>query len=343
MKYNKSIYFNPNSSSNRHFAKQLTIQSKNNNDKRKSDDIFINNYLKKFKNLQKDKINKIPVDHRLSCQNKNVQISSLMLQNSNNDENKGVKDNNYYINLLKNIYMNDSHLTNQNIIKNNQKDSINIIKRFEKKKTYHYSKGRNSKDSSIKRNSNKHSKKKLSFDTNVIRKEMPKKKSISSNEMKKQQNNKLLNSIDLNNNNDNNQFLSEKKISKIKSSKGNDSANNSKKIKSSRNISKIDVIKIMNTSLKDEKKIIENNKINQKELKLKLNNNNQKQKERKRNNNQNIEKEEIEIEKCDTKNNSNKNNSKNNVIIDNKENANKNDKKNKISCLFCCFSIKDDD
>ena len=361
MDYKKSIYLRPISSSNRLFKKQLTIQNKNNNDKRKSDDIFINNYLNKLKNLQKDKINKIPVDHRMSCQNKNLLISSIMLQNSNNNESKEVKDNNYYINLLKNIYINDSHLTNKNIVKNNLGDSINILKRFEKKKTYNYSKGRNSKDSSIKRSTNKHSKKKLSFNSNDIKKEINKKKTISSND-KKKQNKKFLNLNDLNknnkenndnnDNNDNNKFLSEKIISKIQDKKGfqkiknNDSSNNnSKKFKSSRNVSKNKDTEIMNTSLKDEKDI-ENIRTNQKDIKLKIDNNNQKQKERKRSNNHDVEKEEIEIEKCDTKNNSNKNNSKNNEIIENKENKDntiKNDKKSKISCLFCCFSIKEDD
>ena len=355
MKNKKSLYLCPTiSSSNRLFIKQLTIQNKSNNDKRKSDDIFIKNYLNKLKNLQKDKINKIPKDYRMSYQNKNLLISKIKLENPNNDENKECKDNNYYMNLLKNIYFNDSHLNNKNIVKNNQIHSINIIKRFEKKQTYNYSKGRNSKDSSTKRNSNKHSKLKLSCDSNYHKKEINKKQSISSNDIKKKQNKKLVNLIDLNKNNgkkdniDNKKFLSEKTITKIQYNKGflklnnNENGNNIRKLKSSRNNSKSKEINILNTSLKQKEKDIENYKTNQKDIKIKTYNNNQKQKV-KRSISHNIEKEEIEIEKCDTKINSNKNNSKNNANIDDKKRKNKKDKKRKISCLFCCFSIKEDD
>ena len=122
MNFKKSIIINPNQISNKSYKKQFTIQTNNKNDKRRSDDICFNKFLKNYKNTQNDKISKIPIDHRMSYQDKNALIFNIMVQNENDNENPVIRDNNYYLNFVNNVYQKDSHLSNNNVMKNNLKE-----------------------------------------------------------------------------------------------------------------------------------------------------------------------------------------------------------------------------
>lgn len=346
--FKKSMYKckEPNLQVNKFSKKQKTMQIKNNIDKRKSDDICFNNFLNNFKTSHK--MSEIPVDHRLSYQDKNILISSLMKQNANNDEKAVVKDKNYYLNFLNNVYLNDSHLTNQNVIKKNLKESSGILKTLQKKKTFNFSKATNSKDTYQKKLSFKITNKKNSCCSNDMNNISKKKISISTvNDIKNQSNQSnrnLTSSIEQKIIDNKNKILSEKIVSKYQSTKkisklkNDEIISNRKKYKSSRNISKNkEKEKDYNINLKEEKN--ENNESMQKDIKIITIN--QKNKNR-RKSNHNLE---IEIEKCETKINANKNENdgKSAQIIKVNEKNNKNKiKENCKSCLFCCFTSKDD-
>lgn len=161
MNYNKSIFKKPSQSSKKVFEKKYTIQINTVDfNKRKSEENF------------KDKINQIPFLHRMSFQNKNIKIPSFIHHNNVSQLEKPLQDQKYYLHILNNIYLNDSHLTNKNIIRNSFKGSSNTSKKFEKKKTFNYIK-RGSKDNSLKKNSSKkysYCSKDFKFDNNFRKK-----------------------------------------------------------------------------------------------------------------------------------------------------------------------------
>ena len=352
MNLKKSIFISQNQTGNKPLKKQFTIQGNNNIDKRRSDDICINNFLNNYKNNQKDKISKIPIDHRMSYQDKNRIISSFMKQNINSDEKSALKDNNYYLNFVSNVYQTDSHLSNNNVIKKNSKETSHMLKNFIKKKSYNYSNFRNLKDKSPLKISIKTTNKKNSCCSNDIKKRVKKKVSINTNnDLKNQSNQTNKNTSNLQEKEmkmaqksvKGSKFLSEKFVPKYQSSrrvstiKEPENINYIKKFKSSRNLSNHKE-KENNYNLKKEKNGNENNGMNDIKI-IKINQN-----KNRRESCHNLEKQ-IEIEKSDTKNNdTDKNNVKNNQIIKTKAQTNnsKNNKHNYKSCLFCCFTVKDD-
>ena len=183
MNYNKLPY-NSGKTSNKILKKQYTMHP-NNIDKRKSGELGFHNYLNKIRYSQKFKINKIPINHRLSYEDKNMLISSFVLQNNNNNgiNNNKVRDNKHLLSLLNDIYINDSHLSNnKNIVKNNLKSSNFLNNIFEKNKTFNIVHNRRLKDNSTRKTWSKRSKKKFSCGSNENNK-TNKKLSNYSNEM----------------------------------------------------------------------------------------------------------------------------------------------------------------
>ena len=91
---------------------------KYNVDKRKSDGIAENVFLNKNKGNHSNKLNKIPINHRLSIQDSNKFAFSKLISNLKPDTNEKPKkkDKEYYLQLLNNIYSNDSHLSNKNVM-----------------------------------------------------------------------------------------------------------------------------------------------------------------------------------------------------------------------------------
>ena len=313
MDYNKTIYFNPSSKNNINVKNNLTIKNKNNVDKRKSDDICFNNFLNKFKDSQKYKFKNIPINHRMSYENKQFIISNLI---KDNNEKAYTRDKNYYINLLNNIYMNDSHLSNKNFFK-----SQNMKKKIEKKKTYNFSK-RNSKDNS----GSKNSKKKLSC-SNTIRFNDSNKKT-SSNDFKNKTRKKLSNFT--NEIFEKGKGLESEKIlpvhkyqSSVSLAGLKNNSNNIKRKKSSINILKYSENEKINSTIREERilknEIKKNNKITDKKSKII------------------IKQEEPEMEKCETKNNLSKKNISKNILNNNIKN-----KKKFSFCCFYCLCSKDD-
>ena len=332
MFFKKSIYKNPSKSTKKVYSKQFTNKS-NNNFKRKSDDMTFNHFFNQYKKTQRDKINKIPIKHRLSLQNKNLLISRFMLQNAYNEEKNEVKDKSYYLNYVNNIYLNDSHLTNKNFIKGSPANSSDIHTIYEKRKASNYSK-RDFKDNYKNKISSKASKKHLSCGSNEIKKKSNKKISVSSAEVI----NELNNFKDISSNNKDKTF-SEKIISKFQSSKAlskskyhNHEIKSNKKLKSS-----LSGLKNKETN-KENDNGIGNNEKKQKDMNLLKMQNNLKTKKRK------ISNLEIELEKSNLKDpnniiiNENKTNA--NTITNTNSNANAKRKNNK-SCFFCCISQND--
>ena len=323
MNYHKLLH-NPRKTSNEIIKKQYTMHPNYNVNKRKSDDLCFHNFINKLRFSQKYKNNKIPINHRLSYEDKNILISSFVLQNINNNNNNNnnndnkVRDKKKLLNLLNDIYINDSHLSNnKNIIKNNLKESSSFLNMLEKKKTFNFVQNRRSKDNSTRKTWSKKSKKKFSCESNENNKSI--KKMINcSNELNDKTNN----------------FLSEKLASKFQSSKGiynlknNIDMSNSKHLKNqniNENENILDIIKEDKNEKKSNKNIsIQNNERKSKKNKTKYSKNSKNSKNRK-----DIE---IENEKCDNKNN------KNDMI-----NSDKKIKKIYIPCLFCCLKGKDDE
>lgn len=309
MNYNKSIYINQGKTSDNVIKKQKTMYDKHNNIKRKSDDIFFYNYLNKFKNTQKDKINKIPINHRMSLQNKNMIFSNML--NDNND-NKKVKDKDYYLNLLSDIYENHSHLSNKNIIKNNLKESSSFLNMLEKKKTFNFKKKRKSKDNSTRKSWSKKSKKKLSCGSmENNNKSTNKKLSIYSHDLYEKSNNCIGEKLAA-------KCQSSSKVMSNVKSFYDASNSNYKKLKIQNNVENNNFLNNINEENKD-------NKV--KKIHKKKNNKKIKDKEK-----------EIEIEKCETKMVS-----KNNIIVKNANiNSVKENKKKFKFCFLCCLASKDD-
>ena len=328
MDYNKSIIFNPTKSTNKILLRNLSFRSKNNNDKRKSDDICNNHFINNINDMQKNKIIKIPIKNRLSLENKNAQIS--IKENILKSDNSITKDQNYYRNLLNNIY-NDSHLSNKNLF-----SSQNSKKKFEKKKTFNLSGHRNSKDNSQKKSINKNSIKKLSYCSNDIKNNNISINNACINSLKIKSNKaqKKLSNFSNEINGKAKKYINEKNMPKYQSSriiskfKKNISNNDKNKMKSTNNMRINNENDLMNDTIKEQKKA--------NELKILVNKNDKKRKS-------SIQKDEVELEKCDTKINSNKNIAKNDLNNNNilKNINSKNKKKNRF-CFFCCLTSKDD-
>jgi hypothetical protein len=294
---------------------------KYNVDKRKSDGIAENVFLNKIKAIHNNKLNKIPVNHRLSIQDSNMFAFSKLINNLKPDTNEKPKkrDKDYYLNLLNNIYLNDSHLSsNKNVIKNSfKRRESNAIKKYEKKISMNTPKIMNYQNNFkivipnsdkkldiISQNPNCEPNNQMNNLDNCIKDGISSKKENNiSNEAK---NSKLTK-----------RYFSQKTVSKFK-------AKNGLKIKKKEN-------KITNKEEKEiydkikERKISENNK----EIKINENfdqtNNNKKE-------SKNNDKEETELDIDNNKN------PPNNKIVNNKSN-----KKHNESCFFCCCTVKDDD
>ena len=325
MDYNKSIYFNPTQANNLNLQKHLANKNKINSDKRKSYDISINKFLNNLKDSQKNKLRNIPIKYRPSWEYKNLGISNIMKENSLKNDSTYVKDKNHYMNLVNNIYTNDSHLSNNKIFK-----SQNIKKNFEKRETINFSKRKNSKDNWGKKSSSKCSKKKLSYCSNDLKNNFSN-KITQSNDFKNRTTKKLSNFTNEENERrkkfeiDNfllmQKFQSSHTISKLKKNI------NFPKMKSSHNIMKNNEKEIMNDTIKEEIKKQKKfqNDDNAKEKKIK----------------HIIKNERNEVEKCQTENILNKNDSNyktnNNNIIENKKS-----KKKFRFCLFCCLNSRYD-
>ena len=335
--------------------KRMFLQYKINIEKIKSEDMNSFN----FKNTLNNKSNKIPSNIRSTYQGK-VLISNIFNNNNENNTNfnKKVitntnrekpikKDKNYYLNLLDEIYLNETHLSNKNALKkqnsinNSTKNDFNKVnKNFMKKQTYNFTKiGDSSKN--LLRKSYKSSKKVLST---FINEKINKSNRLSNNGSKdnidksNRSNRKQSNfSKNVVNKKPLTKFLSEKfsskfrtneEISKIKM-KGK-----IKNLKSSQII--INEVEYMNETLKDDKKeVSESKKTIIKEAKpiTVIINNNENQMENKESN-RNVEND--NIERCYTQKNFNKNISRNKSIKVKKV------KKMYKTCFFCCL-IKNDD
>jgi hypothetical protein len=121
MENNKSsLLYNKRAKSSRKLLKYKISNNIAYKDKRRSSEMNINNYLNKFKKNQKSKLNKIPMDQRLSLQNLNNINFSQILKNKNNkiETLPQKRDKNYYLNLINEIYLSDTHLSNKK--KNNK-------------------------------------------------------------------------------------------------------------------------------------------------------------------------------------------------------------------------------
>jgi hypothetical protein len=293
---------------------------KYNVDKRKSDGIAENVFLNKNKGNHSNKLNKIPINHRLSIQDSNKFAFSKLISNLKPDTNEKPKkkDKEYYLQLLNNIYSNDSHLSNKNVIKNSfKRKESSEIKKYEKK---------------ISMNTPKI----MNYQNNfkIVLPNSNKQLDIFSPNSKCEPNNKM-NKLDScikdgisskKENNISNNEAKNTKLSKRYSSQKTCSkfiAKNGLKIKKKENkIAKKEEKEIYD-KLK-ERKISENNK----EIKINENiehiNNNKKE-------SKNNDKEETELDIDNNKN-----------PPDNKIVKNESNKKHTESCFFCCFTMKDD-
>lgn len=340
--------------------KRMFLQYKKNTFKRKSEDMNSIN----FKSPVSNQSNKIPLNIRSTYQGK-ILISNII--NSNNEKNincdkKDItntnrekpikKDKNYYLNLLNDIYLNDSHLSNKNgskrkntIMNDNNNDIIKVNKNFIKKQTFNFSKIRNS-SKNLLRKSFKSSKKVLSTFSNE-----------KVNKSNRLSNNGSKDNIDKSNRSNRKQsifsknavykrpitkFLIEKSVSKFKANeelskyKMKESIKN---IKSSQNV--IKEVEYMNETLKDEDNKNNINNMNNENIetmikevrpiKITINTDENQMKNIKKS--RNIEND--NLAKCYTKTNSNKN------IPINKSTKVKKVKKMYKTCFFCCL-IKND-
>ena len=366
--------------------KRMILQNETNINKRKSDVINFINSTTKSRNVQNNKLNKIPINIRSSYQ-ENQLYSKINLRNIENninndnknnkdkDKDKGTptptpdkKDKNYYLNLLSDIYLNDSHYSNKNIVKNFKENSINnsnnnsinsksnnknindrkemnaidVNKNFLKKKTCNLSNVRGSKFSFGK---NYKSSKKIGNNITIENRNKSKKLSINASHaskdmLERKSSRKLSNfSKEMNSNQQERKILIEKVISKFKNPERSTKAKLKeiyKKFKSSQNINIINEKKNDET-LKEEKN--ENNETMQKEIKsikININNNENNNRNSKRSRNVARENEKGNLQRCYTQINSNKN------IPNNKKIKVKKVKKMYKTCFFCCL-IKNDD
>jgi hypothetical protein len=312
-----------------------------------------------FKNTVNNNSNKNSPNIRSTYQGK-ILISNIFKSNNESNINFGKKDinntnrekpikkdKNYYLNLLDEIYLNETHFSNKNALKkqksinNSTKNDFNKVnKNFMKKQTYNFTKiGDSSKN--LLRKSYKSSRKLLStfFNEKINKSNRLSNNGSKDNIDKSNRSNRKQSNFSKNvvNKKPLTKFLSEKfsskfrtneEISKIKM-KGK-----IKNLKSSQII--INEVEYMNETLKDDKKESnENKKTMIKEIKpiTLIINNNENQMENKESN-RNVEND--NIERCYTQKNFNKNISRNKSIKVKKV------KKMYKTCFFCCL-IKNDD
>ena len=354
---NRSKIF-PKDSPKKFSDKRMFLQYKNNIDKKKSEDINsinfkspINNQSKKnLLNLRSTYQGKIILSNIINNNNEqNINLSKKDINNTNREK-PIKKDKNYFLNLLDDIYFNETHLSNKNAKRKNMNNNSNNIikgnKNFIKKQTYNFSKLRGSSKNLI-RKSYKSSKKILStFSNEKINKSNRLsnngskdniEKSIRSNKKQSTFSKNIVNKKPIA------KFLSERFVSKFKAneeqSKVKVKESVFKIIKSSQNV--INEVEYMNETLKDEKKENninkvknvnnENNETMIKEVKpikpaININENQMKNSKKSRN---------VENENF-TKMDSNKS------IPNNKSIKVKKVKKMYKTCFFCCLFKNDD-
>lgn len=291
------------SSKKLNLKKNYTFQIRDTDDSKKNNDIISTNFQIKC-HENNTKINKNPINIRQSFKGKS-KTRFLNILNHNTNQKPIKKDKNYYLNLLNDLYLNDQHLSNNNIIRFNKNDKINLSNKLVKKKTFNVSKIMNIKD-------NNNSKPKLSIiskNTNFDIKEEEENKNSSINS----KDDKV---------NPFKRYISEEIASKFKTSQGLIKINNNKsklkKLKSYHNINSLNIKNILKEENDESKDTI------QKELKnVKINNNENKNKKSKKEN-----KNEKKVIK----------NSRNN--LNNNQKTNKKDRK---SCFFCCFTVDNED
>lgn len=315
MDYHKSTIFN----NKRAKSSQKIIQYKfsNNNankDKRRSNEINYINFSNRFKEMKNSKLNKVPINQRLSLQNLNMFSFSKISKNKNGNNKEMTKrrDKNYYLNILNDIYLNDTHLSNKNKIIKFEKDGLKNFSRFNSSKNIAFkfgTKASNKKYSLFNNEFRNTSNKKLINFKKIIKDE----KSISKNTGNFSQ--------EIKNKKTYRKHLSTKTVSKFKRSK-------TKKKKSSFNDNDNEKNENLNVTLKDEKNNeMINKEINSKKKICKFSNKNNK------NDTKNNEKEENGMDAIDT-----------NKDISKKKTATKPkiQKFNKF-CFFCCLTANDKD
>lgn len=319
MDYKKSTIFDKRTNSSKKLFQYKFTNNNVNEDKRKSNEINPNIFSSRFKELHNSKINKAPINHRLSLQNLNIFTFSKLSKSPNSKNHKDntiKKDKNYYLNILNEIYLNDSHLSNTN----------KIIK-FEKQNSKKFVRYRSSKNISFKFTT-KGPNKKYSLFSNEYRNQSHKKLNNSNNLQTNTKEDKFNSKIsgnfshEIRNKKINRKYLSTKSVSKFKTSKN-------KSIKKNKNSFNDNERKEdLNDTLKDEK----NNEMINKEIKsrkkiCKLNNKN------KKSDNKSNEKEETDMDAFD----SNKN------ISDKKTDTKLKNVKFRKCCFFCCLTGNDKD
>ena len=203
--------------------KLLQYKISNNNvniDKRKSNEMNINNFINRCKEKQNSKLIKIPKNQRLSLQHLNNYNFSTFLKNKNtNIETLPQKrDKNYYLNIINEIYLSDTHLSNKKKIIKFDKDIPNKFSKFRSSKNISFKFGSKSTNKKYNLISNEHrnkSHKKIKNDNNNIKDE----KSISKDtgNFSHETKNKLLKK----------KYLSTKTVSKFKTSKNSINKNKS--------------------------------------------------------------------------------------------------------------------
>jgi hypothetical protein len=315
-------------------------------DKMKNDDISNSNY-NKISNNNSKKISKIPVYLRYSFQDKRMLLKNKFLNNENKDcnDNNNInkneisqkKDKNYYLKLLNEIYMNDSHYSNNNK-EMKKEESIKVSKKIVRKKTCNFIKLKSFKDN---QNLKSKSSKKLSNKFNNGNKNNSNEKNnkmIDNNKKDTEKKEHLKSQQLIQENTKENQFRqfhSDNYISKFLTTEALVNVkmkDNYKKLRSSK--VNIDEDKCIKSTLNEPLEHKELNKLN------KLNNINNENKKgnnkRSRNNVNQFENEKVGLENATTKNISNKN------ILNDKSIKKKKYKKMCQTC-FCCLVKNNDD
>ena len=313
---------NPKNFSSKMLQRKYTSQIIN---KRKSDDISSSNFINKLSSINNNLISKIPSQFRYSCQNNNIFSKSKFLKaenkdckdNNNNNKNEisTKRDKNYYLNLLNEIYLNDSHLPNKN-----NETGIKVSKKMMKKKTCNFSKLKLFKDNEIIKSSK--NLKKLSSKLNIGNKNKSSEKNNENDREKKENSKSKL----YNKENPYKRFCSDNCLSEFKSSETLvkvKTKENYKKLRSSKFI--IDEGKYINEKLNDPL-MNKESKLNKLNKKNKLGNN-----KRSRNNENKLEYEKVNLENITTSNN-----------LDFKSNTKKKYKKMYKTC-FCCLIKNSED
>lgn len=317
MDYNKPCLFDKRAKSSKKIFQYKFSNCNVNKGKRRSNEIIPNNFSNKFKEMQNSKINKIPTNHRLSLQNSNMLYGLKISKSPKKNNEKPIKrDKDYYLNILNEIYLNDSHLSNKSKKIKFEKDNSNKFSRYRSSKNIPFKFG------------TKSTNKKYSLFSNEYRNKSHRKLNIFNNIQTKDEKSVSKNTDNFCHNikskRINRKYLSTKTVSKFKTSKDKNSKKN--QISLNDNEKNVD----LNDTLKDEK----NNEMINKEIKSK-----KKickiihQHEKHKSNNKNNEKEETEMDIYDTNNN-----------ISNKKKV-KTQKTLKLRkcCFFCCLTANDND